>query len=194
MKIKASQMMLNKFVTAASVRFLLMTFTAVHLTACGDNDFTDLQQYIATVKAKPQEAVKPLPEFKSIEPFTLTKESNLRDPFKPVEKIVAETLEPDEIEEPDNGIHPNTNRIKEPLEAFELNGMKMVGTINMNATLWGLVKGDGNTVYRVKAGNYIGKNDGKITQINKNKIELIEIIPSKPGRFIEQPATLTLIE
>jgi type IV pilus assembly protein PilP len=194
MKIKVPQMMLNKFVTAASVRFLLMTFTMVILTACSDNDFTDLQQYIATIKAKPKEAVKPLPEFKVVEPFILTKEGHLRDPFKPIEKVVAEALEPDEVEEPDNGIRPNTNRTKEPLEAFALSGMRMVGTINMNATLWGLVKGDGNTIYRVKAGNYIGKNDGKITQINKNKIELIEIIPSKPGRFIEQPATLTLTE
>ncbi len=187
-------MMLNNTVISNHVRFLLIIFTTVYLIACSDNDSTDLQKYIAGIKAKPQETVKPLPEFKSVEPFIFTKESNLRDPFKPVEKIVPEALEPGEIEEPDNGIHPNANRTKEPLEAFELSGMRMVGTINMNATLWGLVKGDSNTIYRVKAGNYMGKNDGKIIRVDKNKIELIEIIPSKPGRFIEQSATLTLIE
>ncbi len=179
---------------SSRVHFVLTALAAIHLTACGGNDFTDLQQYIASVKAHPQEAVKPLPEFKSVEPFLLKRESNLRDPFKPVEKIKP-VAEPGEAEEePDNGIHPDANRVKEPLEAFALSGMKMVGTINMNSVLWGLIKGDDNTIYRVKTGNHIGKNDGKITLIAKKKIELIEIVPSKPGRFIEQPATLMLTE
>lgn len=192
MKTKMPKVTLNNMAISSLVRFLLMAFVALLLTACDGHDFTDLQQYIASIKARPQALIKPLPEFKSVEPFVLKHEGNLRDPFKLVEKVKA--AEDTEEEEPDNGIRPDTNRVKEPLEAFALSGMKMVGTINMNAVLWGLIKGDGNTIYRVKVGNRLGKNDGKITSINKNKIELIEIIPSKPGRFIEQPATLILTE
>jgi type IV pilus assembly protein PilP len=177
---------------SSRIYFLLIVIVAMHLTACGSNDFTDLQQYIATIKARPQSPVKPLPEFKSVDPFVLKREDNLRDPFKPVEKV--KEVEPSEVDEPDNGIRPDTNHVKEPLEGFPLSGMRMVGTVNMNSTLWGLIKGDGNIVYRVKVGNRLGKNYGKITRIDKNKIELVEIIPSKPGRFIEQPATLTLAE
>ncbi len=178
--------------TKCSVHFLLITIAIMTLTACGSHDFTDLQQYIAEIKSRPPEQVKPLPEFKSVEPFTFKRENGLRDPFKPVEKIkVADVAEE---EEPDNGIHPDTHRTKEPLEAFSLSGLKMVGTIDMNSTLWGLIKGDGNNIYRVKVGNHMGKNDGKITSIDKKKIELIEIVPGKPGRFIEQSTTLSLTE
>jgi type IV pilus assembly protein PilP len=194
MKIKMRPVALNNMVISTSIRFLFVVITAIHLTACGNHDFTDLQQYIANVKARPQEAVKPLPEFKGVEPFLLKREGTLRDPFKPVEKVKAVVVEPGEVEEPDNGIHPDTTRVKEPLEAFALSGMKMVGTINMNSVLWGLIKTDGNTIYRIKVGNHIGKNDGKVTLIDKKKIELLEIMPGKPGRFIEQPATLTLTE
>lgn len=194
MKTKVPIATLNNMAILIYVRFLLVFITAIHLTACGNNDFTDLQQYIASVKARPQEAVKPLPEFKSVEPFLLKREGTLRDPFKPVEKVKEAVIEPGELEEPDNGIHPDTNRVKEPLEAFALSGMKMVGTINMNSVLWGLIKADGNTIYRVKVGNHLGKNDGRITIIDKKKIELLEIMPGKPGRFVEQPATLTLTE
>lgn len=192
MKIKMRRRFLNNMATLPRASLLLTAIAALHLTACGNNDFTDLQQYITSIKAQKQKDVKPLPEFENIKPFLLKRENKLRDPFKPVEKIMAATVIEIESEEPDNGIHPDTHRVKEPLEAFALSGMKMVGTVNMSSTLWGLIKSDGTTIYRVKVGNFLGKNDGKITHIDKKKIELIEIIPSKPGRFVEQPTTLTL--
>lgn len=171
---------------------ILLFVATLNLTAC-ERDFSDLQQYIASVKARPKQSVKPLPEFQSVEPFVYKKTDGLRDPFKPVEKVNA----PEEIEseeEPDNGIHPNKNRKKEPLESFSLSGMRMVGTVQMNSQLWGLVRNE-NTIYRVKVGDYLGEYDGKITRIDKNKIDVIEIVPDKkPGRFIEQAATLVLAE
>jgi type IV pilus assembly protein PilP len=187
-----SQIRQNKAMTF-QVRFLLMVVCTVILTACNSNDFTDLQQYISSVKSRPKSTIKALPEFKDVEPFVFKSDGSLRDPFRPVEKTkIAEETE-EEIE-PDNGIHPDKNRVKEPLELFPLNGLKMVGIIDMNSTLWGLIKSDNNIIYRVKKGDYLGKNDGRITQIDKKKIELVEIMPSTPGRFIEQTATLMLTE
>ena len=171
---------------------ILLFVATLNLTAC-ERDYSDLQQYIASVKARPKQPVKPLPEFQSVEPFVYKKAEGVRDPFKPVEKV----KEPEEIEneeEPDNGIHPDKNRKKQPLEAFSLSGMRMVGTVQMNSQLWGLVRIE-NTIYRVKVGDYLGEYDGKITRIDKNKIELLEIVPDKkPGRFIEQSTSLTLAE
>lgn len=171
---------------------LLIVIILLGLSGC-ERDFSDLQQYIASVKARPRQPVKPLPEFKTVEPFVIKKDNTQRDPFKPVEKVKIADDAPEEEQEPDNGIHPDLNRKKEPLEAFALSSLRMVGTINMNSVLWGLIKNE-NTIYRVKVGNYLGKSDGKIVKIEKNKIELIEIVPNKPGRFIEQTATLILNE
>jgi type IV pilus assembly protein PilP len=174
--------------------FFLIGCILLLLSGCENDDFSDLQAYIATVKARPSGQVKPLPEFKDVDGFKFQKENGLRDPFKPIEKIKA-IASVDEVEdiEPDNGIHPDKARIKEPLEAFPLSSLRMVGTIEIKSERWGLIKNEG-LIYRVKAGQHLGKNDGKIIRVDKNKIDLVEIVPSKPNHFIEQSASLFLTE
>jgi len=171
----------------------IITWIAVTalLAGCGNTDFSDLTRYISEVKARPKEAIKPLPEIKVIEPF-MFKPEGLRDPFKPLEQ-------PEQTEGVDistgTGIKPDTTRRKEELEAFPLDGLKMVGTVNMKSSLWGLVKASDGTIYRVKVGNYVGKNYGKIIRIVSDKIELMEIVPDKqPGTWREQSASITLTE
>jgi type IV pilus assembly protein PilP len=160
------------------------------LAGCGNDDFSDLTRYISEVKARPKEPIKPLPEIKVIEPF-MFKPEGLRDPFKALEQ-------PEQTEGADvstgSGIKPDTTRRKEELEAFPLEVLKMVGTVNMRSSLWGLVKADDGTVYRVKVGNYMGKNYGKIIRIVGDKIELMEIVPDKPGSWREQLASIALTE
>ncbi len=182
------KMIVNNTVIFHGIKLSIMA-TAINLAACNNSDFTDLHAYIAGVKARPNEPIKPLPEFENVDTILFKLEEGLRDPFKPVEKKPDEQSD----EEPDNGIRPDKNRIKESLEAFPINEMKMVGTIKMNSVQWGLVKNDGS-IYRVKVGNYLGKNDGKIIGIDKNKIDIIEIMPNKSGHFNKQSTTLMLAE
>ncbi len=161
------------------------------LTGCSNDDFSDLTRYLSDVKARPKEPIKPLPEIKVIEPF-MFKPEGLRDPFKPPLE------QPEQAEGIDvsagSGIKPDTSRRKEELESFPLDGLRMVGTIDMKSNLWGLVKASDGTIYRVKVGNYMGKNYGKIIRIVSDKIELMEIVPDKPGTWREQPASITLTE
>ena len=161
----------------------------VLLAGCGD-DFSDLNQYITEVKAKPKGPIQPLPEVKVVESF-IFKPDGLRDPFKPLEQS-------QQGEEADistgSGIKPDTKRRKEDLEAFPLDGLKMVGTIVMKSSLWGLVKASDGTIHRVQVGNYMGKNYGKILRIVTDKIELMEIVPDKPGTWREQQTSLALTE
>ncbi|WP_432746540.1 pilus assembly protein PilP [Methylobacter sp. G7] len=160
------------------------------LAGCGNDDFSDLNRYISEVKARPKQPIKSLPEIKVIEPF-IFKPEGLRDPFRPLEQ-------PEQTEGVDvstgNGIKPDTTRRKEELESFPLDGLKMVGTIDMRSTLWGLVKASEGTIYRVKVGHYMGKNHGKIIRIVSDKIELMEIVPDKPGTWREQPVSIALTE
>ncbi len=161
----------------------------VLLAGCGE-DFSDLNQYISEVKAKPKGPLQPLPEVKVIESY-IFRPDGLRDPFKPLEQ-------PQQGEETaistGSGIRPDTHRRKEELEAFPLDGLKMVGTIAMKSSLWGLVKASDGTIHRVQAGNYMGKNYGKISRIVTDKIDLMEIVPDKPGTWREQQTSLALTE
>ncbi len=160
------------------------------LAGCVNDDVSDLNQYIAEVKARPKGPIEPLPEVKVIEPF-IFKPEGLRDPFKALEK-------PEESQSIEaaigNGIKPDLTRRKEELEAYPLGSLKMVGTVVMKSSLWGLVKADDGTIHRVKEGNYMGKDHGKIIHIVTDKIELMEIVPDKPGTWREQQASLALTE
>jgi type IV pilus assembly protein PilP len=160
------------------------------MTGCSNDDFSDLNQYISQVKARPKGPIQPLPEIKVIEPFVF-KPEGLRDPFKPLE--LPEQDSGIDISKT-NGIKPDPSRRKEELEAFPLDGLKMVGTVVMKSSLWGLIKASDGTIHRVQVGNYMGKNHGKIIRIVTDKIELMEIIPDKPGTWREQQTSLALTE
>jgi type IV pilus assembly protein PilP len=173
-----------------SFRLTILFITGL-LTGCGDSGFEDLQKYISEVKARPKTMIQPLPEPKLIAPF-IFKPEGLRDPFKPIDHSEEEAVVETGV---GNGIKPDLSRRKEELEAFPLDSLRMVGTIVMKSNLWGLVKASDKTIYRVQAGNYMGKNFGKIIRIQPDKIELMEIVPdNKPGTWREQQTSIALTE
>ncbi|CAG7856740.1 hypothetical protein MCAMS1_01342 [biofilm metagenome] len=173
--------------------FLVQLLTALSLailSGCGDDGFSDLQQYINQVKARPKSTIEPLPEPKPIEPFVF-KPEGLRDPFK----AISETQESEDSQIAiGNGIKPDFTRRKEELEAYPLDALRMVGTIVKKGNLWGLIKASDKTIYRVQTGNHMGKNYGRIIRIMNDKIELMEIVPDKPGSWREQQTSLALTE
>lgn len=170
--------------TRMIVTFGMLTF----LAACGDGGMQDLEQYVKKIKARKPGRIEPLPEIKQIETFVYVA-NNRRNPFLP-----TQAEESEEVLLDDNGLTPDSNRRKEELENFPLDSIRMVGTVDLNDTVWGLVKTKDKTIYRIKVGNYMGQNHGQITSISENKIELTEIIPKKPRGFMERQASVSLSE
>ncbi|MDD2723096.1 MAG: pilus assembly protein PilP [Methylovulum sp.] len=171
------------------VLFLLLISSSL-LSGCGSNDIVDLKKYIEEVKARPKSAIEKLPEINMVDPFVFPVDT-LRDPFKPLEE--PETYQGGGMTV-GNGLKPDFTRRKEELEAFPLDGLKMAGTIVMKSKLWGLVKASDKTIHRVQVGNYMGKNFGEIIRISTEKIELLEIVPDKPGTWREQQSYLALTQ
>ncbi|MGY6275823.1 pilus assembly protein PilP [Methylomonas sp. MgM2] len=163
---------------------------AFFLTACSSDDMTDLHEYIQEVKVRPKGAIEPLPEIKIVEGF-IFKPEGLRDPFRPTEVTLEES---GASVAGYSGIRPDTQRRKEELEAFSLDTLRMVGTLTDQLGLWGLVKTKDGTIHSVQVGNYMGQNYGRIVRIAEDRIELMEIVPDKPGTWREQQATLALAE
>lgn len=158
------------------------------LSACGGDDFSDLTKYIQEVKVRPKGAIEPLPEIKVVESF-IFKPDGLRDPFQPAERRDNnKDLDLSGI----NGIKPDTDRRKEELESYPLDTLRMVGTMKNEQGFWGLIKANNGTIHRVKVGEHMGQNYGKISRILDDKIELMEIVPDKPGTWREQQSSLTL--
>ena len=92
------------------------------------------------------------------------------------------------------GVRPDQKRNREFLEQFSLDTLKMVGTLKLGGSYYGLVQTKDNLVHRVVVGNYIGQADGRISDITPSKITLVEIVPDGLGGYIERPAALGLTE
>jgi len=171
----------------STLNIIVILFVAIVMTACGGGEFEDLQQFITEVKSRPGTPIPGLPEAKPYERF-LYEDADLRDPFKPTVKVTARR---------GSGVgqlRPNTNREAEALEQFPLDSLRMSGSLQQNAIKWGIVKTTDGFIYRVKIGNHLGKNFGKITRITDTEIQILEIISDGLGGWLERRAALKISE
>jgi type IV pilus assembly protein PilP len=160
-------------------RATLVTATLL-LSACGP-DMADLRQYVDEVKSRKTSQIEPIPQMKQYEAFAY-QEGGRRDPFMP-------TI-PERDRSAGNGLLPDTNRNKEPLEEFPIDSLRMVGVVNYEGKQYAMVKAPDNVIHRVTIGDHLGQNYGKITKISETEIALVEIVADGFGGFIERPATL----
>jgi type IV pilus assembly protein PilP len=146
----------------------------------------DLDQYINEVKSRPGGRIEPLPEVKPYEGFTYVADAEgVRSPFVPDTPQVAAAG-------PSGGVGPDPDRSPEFLEGFPLDTLSMVGTLYIGETMYGLVQTSDGLIHRVVPGNYLGQNDGRISNINESEIELVEIISDGIGGYIERDAAISL--
>jgi type IV pilus assembly protein PilP len=154
---------------------------------CGEDEMADLRQYVAEVKANQRIAVEPLPEIRTIEPFRFDP-TGLKDPF-----AILEAAPGADTNLVDHGVRPDLSRPREPLENFELDSLRMVGLVAIHGEVWGLIHAaDDDTVYRVRVGDHLGRNFGRIVRINEDGLELVEIIADGLGGWQERKAALRL--
>ena len=135
--------------------------------------------------------VDPLPQVRTYEPVPYKGES-LIDPFVPGRIVVAATAGSG-TGGGGGGVQPDLNRPKEPLEAFPLDAIQMVGTLSQNKDMYALVRA-GTNLFRVKKGNYMGQNFGLITAVEESQINLKEVVQDSGGDWVERSTTLQMSE
>ena len=160
------------------------------LTACGDR-MGDLRQYTNEVKARKGGHIEPIPQIKPFEVYTYN-DQDLRTPFVQAGEIPTAPVGGKGTAVA--GLHPDFNRNREYLEQFPLDGLKMVGTLTLNGTLFGLVRDSDNILHRVSVGNFMGQNYGKIISITDSDIKLHELVPDGQGGWSERITDVTLSE
>jgi type IV pilus assembly protein PilP len=182
---------INKLLRKA--RLLIVAMLAITLVGCGDDNLSDLRDYVKDIKSRKKARIKPLPELKPHETF-FYEASNRRDPFAEALTTQPEALAKAAASGNAKGLHPDANRRRESLEEFPLDTLRMVGSLEQKSTIWALVKASDGTMHRVKTGNYVGQNHGKITQVSEEEIKLLEIAPDGLGGWVERDASLALSE
>jgi type IV pilus assembly protein PilP len=156
---------------------------ALLLASCS-SEMDEIKQFVKESEKSLPRKIEPLPAVKPFEPFTY-EGFDLPDPFKP-RKIASK-------EGGGGGVAPDLNRRKEPLEAYPLEQLKMVGTLEQGKETFAIVRAD-KTLYRVKKGNYMGQNFGLITDISDAEIKLKEIVQDSAGDWAERQSVLPLLE
>jgi len=162
--------------------------TAALLAGCSGHE-EELQSWMAQQRQQVRPNVEPLSP-----PLRFTPQSYVgiegAEPFS-LQKLTGALRQ--EAAQPNSVVSAELSRRKEPLEAFPLDSMSMVGSVNRRGAPYALLRVD-NLLYQVKAGDYLGQNYGKIMKITETEIELREIVQDAAGEWIERTATLQLQE
>jgi len=154
------------------------------LAGCGEQSMNDLQTYVQQVKNRQKGNIPPLPKPQEYEKFAYNSAS-LRDPFEPPEDTRTQAARTT------NGLQPDLDREREPLEQFALGSLRMVGSIEKDGKRWALIMTPDGTLHRITYGHHVGQDNGKIERITETEIELKEIVPDGLGGWIERRTTLS---
>jgi type IV pilus assembly protein PilP len=162
---------------------------AIAALAAGSSDEEELQTWMDQQKREVRPNVAPLSPPKRFDPQPYL-QANAVEPFSTQKLTVALKQE---ARQPNSVLAAEMNRRKEPLEAYPLDSMHMVGSVAKFGRQYALMKVD-NLLYQVKVGDYIGQNYGKVTKISETEVALREIVQDAAGEWTERPTTLQLQE
>lgn len=158
------------------------------LAGCeGENQ--QLQEWMEQQRREVRPSVAPLAAPKKFQPVPYANAQQV-DPFSTQKLSVALKQE---SKQPNSLLAAEMNRRKEPLEAFPLDAMAMVGSVAKAGTPFALLRVD-NLLYQVKAGDYLGQNYGRILRITETEVALREVVQDAAGEWTERNATLQLQE
>jgi type IV pilus assembly protein PilP len=149
----------------------------------------ELRQWMEQQKREAKPSVTPLLPPKKFLPQPYEAGAGV-DPFSTQKLSVAIKQE---ASQPNSLLTAEINRRKEPLEAYPLDNMTMVGSLTRDGRRYALLRVD-NLLYQVKAGDYLGQNFGRITKISETEITLREVVQDAAGEWIERTSTLQLQE
>lgn len=176
---------------------LIFIVGCVLVTACS-SDMTDLERFVAEMKARKNPNVEPLPKFEIVTSY-FYEADNLRDPFAPLLEELDGNAPPPPPKLPGEVAEdaapcpkPDSNRVRVGLELLPLDALQMVGTLKEDMNLWGLVMSKtSGTLYKVKVGDYMGRYYGKIISITETKISVMEFVPDAQGCYWEKENSIS---
>jgi type IV pilus assembly protein PilP len=161
---------------------LLALAVGLCVAGCGGESHQDLRAWMAEQGKNARGRVDPLPQIRPYEPFAYNA-FDLPDPFKP------RKIEPTKS---GSKLAPDLSRRREPLEAYPLEALNMVGTLAKGRETYALIRTPEKDVYQVAQGNYIGQNFGVVTGISESEVRLKELVQDGSGDWTERTGTLQL--
>ena len=168
---------------------LAVVLSCLLLCGCFDVKVDDLTSFIVDIKSQQYHMDDSLPKLIDYAPLAFTKQQ-VRSPFLKPNSLSAAV---GNINKERGCLQLDVNREKENLESFSLGDLHMRGTLQINQQLWGIVETPNGFIYKVKRGNYIGLNNGKVVSVAENAIKLTELKIGRSTCWEKQAAEIKLI-
>ena len=167
---------------------LMALLCAAALGGCGA-ELDEIQQWMEQQRREARPNVLPLQAPKKFDPQPYAA-ADAVEPFSTQKLAVA--LKRDE-RAPSSLLAGELKRRKEPLEAYPIDSMTLVGSVNKQGQPFALLRVDG-LLYQVKVGDYMGQNYGRILRIGDTELVLREVVQDAAGEWIERNSALQLLE
>ncbi|APX91900.1 hypothetical protein BWR19_02465 [Halomonas sp. 1513] len=162
-----------------------LTMSLLLLAGCADPDLVGLERELEALKRNPGElTVAPLPELPRYQAPGY-EQAGARSPFQ------ARRPSDDDEAQPQGERAPDPDRPREPLERYDLSELQLVGTLTVAAQPSALLRSPEGQVHRLRVGNYLGADDGRIVSITGASIVLVETVRER-NAWVERTREMTL--
>jgi type IV pilus assembly protein PilP len=167
-------------------RLFTLGLVAAALVGCGEVG-GELSQWMEQQKREVKPNITPLTPPKRFDPQSYLAAAAVA-PFSNQKLAVAVRQD---AREPNPLLSAEMSRRREPLEAYPLDSMSMVGSLNKFGRGYALLRVDA-LLYQVKVGDHLGQNYGRITKISESEVALREVVQDAAGEWIERATALQL--
>jgi type IV pilus assembly protein PilP len=168
-----------------SLQRLTILSVALLLNACGGSDMSDLERFISDKTHRPGGMIEPIPPFTTYEAFSYSSQG-MRSPFdRPVEVVQLAALRLR------SSVAPDRARARESLEQFPVDSLLLVGKLERQGVEWALLRDPSGGIHRIREGNYVGPDHGKVVDVGESYVAIMEIVTDGTANgWVERPRTL----
>lgn len=173
--------------TALTGKLIALVLMAL-LSACTDPGLQQLDRQLSDTRNRPKGNIEDLPQPEPPQSISYTG-SHLRSPFQLHDNQSSDTGTPLSLTMPD------TTRRKTELEQYPLNELSLVGTLRLQQArhYTALIDDGRGEVHRVKPGDYLGQDFGRVAGITEDSLLLEETVQDELGGWIKRTRKLTLM-
>ena len=157
------------------------------LSACGVSEMSDLKQFVDDKTERPGGLIEPIPTFTAYAAFAYSA-AGMRSPFdRPIEVVELTTLRLR------SSVAPDRTRAREFLEQFDVGSLSLVGRLKRQGIEWALLRDPSGGIHRVREGNYVGPDHGRVVDVGAGYVAIMEIVTDGTSNgWVERPRTLEL--
>ena len=164
---------------------LLIVISTLFVAACGGSDVSDLERFVTEKTERPGGLIEPIPTFTAYEAFAYSAQG-MRSPFdRPIEVVQLAALRLRAT------VAPDRSRAREFLEEFPVDSLTLVAKLQRQGVEWALLRDPNGGIHRVREGNYVGPDHGKVVDVGDDYVAIMEIVTDGTANgWVERPRTL----